>query len=334
MKFLVFADLHYMKGMYMTPVESLEAIFARAAEEKVDFVFQMGDFSNSCAASPEIIRPYLENQYGLPVYGVFGNHELEKRGNTLSSVAAVLSNRAVNFATEEDGTPAGYYYTDIGNFRLIALDTNYMYHPGEDKWYHNSAETWPYVKDTIFTYSLGRSQLAWLRETVAETARQNRKAIVFSHAALSGLWSSTPDAEKAREIFAAFPGTILMALNGHLHTDRFAVRDGVAYFDVNTVHNGFWKPQQEHHYKEEHTYLYTDYDENGVKGATEPRSLTALRQGKNTWSFTEPTSAIVTVTESGEITVEGCRTEWAYGVTPPTDSDAVYAGIRDRKVKL
>ena len=32
LKFLVFADLHYKKGMYTAPVESLHAILDRAAK--------------------------------------------------------------------------------------------------------------------------------------------------------------------------------------------------------------------------------------------------------------------------------------------------------------
>jgi hypothetical protein len=52
LKFLAFADLHYMKGMYKTPVESLQRIMKRAHDEHVDFVVQLGDFSNSLASPP------------------------------------------------------------------------------------------------------------------------------------------------------------------------------------------------------------------------------------------------------------------------------------------
>ena len=43
-KFLVFADTHYKKGLYRTQVSDLEKIMKRAADEKVDFVVHCGDF--------------------------------------------------------------------------------------------------------------------------------------------------------------------------------------------------------------------------------------------------------------------------------------------------
>lgn len=336
LKFLVFADLHYFKNVYHASVESLERIMARANAEQVDFVVHLGDFCNHYVDSPEIVRPFLDNPYSLPVYGVYGNHELEKPGNTMELVTASLSNRPVIFGCEPETEHTGYWYTDVKGYRLMGLDMNYMYHPEEDRWYHNSAETWPFVKGTERPLSLGSSQLAWIRSTVADAAEKGLTVIVFSHASLAGLWRSCPDADAVRAIFAEYPGTVKMALNGHHHTDRFNVRDGIAYFDVNTVHNGFWKPHPDHHYTEEQTFSYTHY-ENGVRGATETRSLRSLRQAKNTWFFTEPTSAVVTLETDGDalsVKIDGCETAWEYGVTPPTDSDAVYPGIRSRSVKV
>lgn len=333
MKFLAFADLHYFKNVYHAPVESLERIMARAAEEEVDFVVHLGDFSNDYVNSPEVVRPYIENPYGLAVYGIYGNHELEKPGNYMKDVNAALTNRPVVFGVEPETEHTAYWYTDVKGFRLIGLDANYMYHEEEDRWYHNSSDTWPFVKGTILPLSFGASQLSWLREVLRDASEKALPVIVFTHPTVSGLWKGSPDDEKVRAIFAEFPGTVKLVLNGHHHTDRFAVRDGIAYFDVNTVHNGFWKPHPEHHYAEGQTFSYTHY-ENGERGETVERDLKELRQAKNTWFFTEPTSAIVTVTEKGEITVDGCTTEWMYGVTPPTDSEAVYPGIRSRKAKV
>ena len=337
LKFLVFADFHYFKGVYHAPVDSLRKIMARAATEEVDFVIQMGDFSNHLAASPEIIPPYYGNTYGIPVYGIYGNHELEKCGNTMESINETLCNRPVCFGAEPETDDTGYWYADVKGYRLIGLDTCYMYHREEDRYYHNSAETWPFVPGTEKPNSLGTSQLAWLRVTIADAAEKGLKVLVFSHAALSGLWSSAPDADKARAIFAEFPGTVTLAVNGHLHTDRLAVRDGVAYFDVNTVHNGYWEPYPEHHYPPEQTFSYVPY-EGGIPGSPEVRPLTSLRQAKNTWFFTEPTSAVVTISETDggtDISVDGCETAWEYGIEPPKDLDgAVYPGIRSRSVKI
>jgi hypothetical protein len=38
---------------------------------------------------------------------------------------------------------------------------------------------------------------------------------------------------------------------------------------------------------------------------------------KNTWCTKDALNAIVTVTEDGEITVEGMESEYVYGILPP-----------------
>ena len=120
MKFLVFSDLHYKKGMYASSVEMLEKILARAAEEQVDFVLHLGDFCNDYKGSPEIVWAYRENRFGLAVYGVYGNHELESADNSVELVTPLLTNQTAQFGSAD----GGYWYTDRGKFRLIGLDTN------------------------------------------------------------------------------------------------------------------------------------------------------------------------------------------------------------------
>ena len=61
-RFLVFADMHYKKGMYAVKVQHLQQILNRAKEEYVDFVLHAGDFSNDYQGSPELIKKYLNNE--------------------------------------------------------------------------------------------------------------------------------------------------------------------------------------------------------------------------------------------------------------------------------
>ena len=96
LKFLAFADSHYRKRMYRTGIEDIEKILLRAHENNVDFVVHMGDMCNDYRNSPEFINAYLNNRWGLPVYGVYGNHELEA-DNTMEFVSPRLCNRAVTF---------------------------------------------------------------------------------------------------------------------------------------------------------------------------------------------------------------------------------------------
>lgn len=330
MKFAVLADYHYKKGMYIPPVSSLETILKRAAEENVDFVIHMGDFSNDYAGSPEVVQLYMNNPYGLPVYGVYGNHELET-GNRMAFVNANLCNRPVN---QPNGDRIGYWYADIDHFRLIGLDTNYSLRP-DGEWERNLDGSHCPARVNGKWNSLGPDQLAWLKETVADAAEKGMKVLVFSHAAISGQWSSTPDAEQAREILTSYPGTVLLAANGHLHTDHFTVIDNIAYWDVNVVQNGGWRPHEDYHYAEDMTYAFQNYDEEGKpQGAVQMLPLNSMKQAKNTWFFREPLSAIVTVTEDGVIRIEGSHTSWVYDIAPDWTESGMIPVISDHEIQL
>lgn len=328
LKFLVFADLHYKKGMYTAPVSSVNTILDRAAAEQVDFVIHCGDFCNDYAGSPEVTDAYLNNRHNLPVCGIYGNHELETAGNTMAVVTPLLCNRDVNFP----GAKAGHWYTDIGRYRIIGLDTNYSATAAE-MWEHNRPASWGPPSENYFGNSLGEDQLNWLGTVLDDAAEKNLHCIVFSHAGLSSKWSESPDGPIARSLFRQAnkknPGTVLLAVNGHLHTDHFAVEDGIAYFDVNTVHNGFWSPRKEFHYADGDTYEFTDYRD-GQPTETIARPVNTLTQAKNTWFFTDPLSAVVTVDEHG-IRIDGSKTSWIYGVEPDQPCDGVKPAIESRE---
>lgn len=330
LKFAVLADYHYKKGMYIPPVSSLEAILRRAADADVDFVIHMGDFSNDYAGSPEVVNLYINNPYNLPVYGVYGNHELES-GNKMSFVGANLCNRPVS---KPEGDRIGYWHTDIAAFRLIGLDTNYSLRP-DGTWERNLDGSHCPARENTQWNSLGPDQLDWLRATVADAAEQGKKVLVFSHASLSDRWSPIPDAAQARDILRACPGTVLLAANGHLHTDHFAIIDNIAYWDVNVVHNGGWKPHPDFHYAEDMTYSFRNYDADGNPvGDPQSLPLNTMKQAKNTWFFRDPLSAIVTVTEDGAIKIEGSRTSWVYDMEPDWTASGMIPLIEDHEIKL
>ncbi len=331
LKFLVFADLHYKKGMYASPVSSVNAILDRAAAEQADFVIHCGDFCNDYAGSPEITDAYLNNPHGLPVYGIYGNHELETAGNTMSVVTPLLCNRDVHFA----GTKAGHWYSDMGEYRIIGLDTNYSATAAE-MWEHNRPASWGPPSENYFGNSLGEDQLSWLGDLLSDAAEKNLHCIVFSHAGLSSGWSESPDGPVVRSLFRRInrkvPGTVILAVNGHLHTDHFAVEDGIAYFDVNTVHNGFWSPRTEFHYADSDTFEFTDYC-SGEPQESVFRPLNSLSQAKNTWFFTSPLSALVTVDET-VIRIDGSETSWMHGVEPDQPYDGVKPAIVSREYRF
>lgn len=326
LKFLVFADLHYKKGMYASTVEDLQCILNRAAEEKVDFVIHAGDFSNDYSGSPEIVNAYLRNPQNLPVYGIYGNHELETEGNTMDVVTPLLNNRDVCFG----GEGCTYWSVDIKGWRIIGLDNNYSYNEQKQCWEHNMPASWGPPAGNLYESSLSPAQFAWLESTLADAAQKKLPVLVFSHAALSGKWPSTSEAEEIRKLFRKYQGTVRMCINGHLHTDHFDVIDGIPYFDVNTVRNGFWAPCDGHHYAKGHTYAFTDYDAQGQPCGTRSAELMDLVQATNTWFFKDPLSAIVCIDEDGHLEIRGSETSWCYDIAPLTDLDGVKTAIPDR----
>ena len=322
-KFALFADLHYKKGMYIATVSDLLTIMDRAAKNNVDFVMHMGDMSNDYLRSPELLNAYLNNGYGLAVYGIYGNHELESRDNSMQVITPRLNNREVIWGTPDgkiaDGS-IGYYYYDIKGFRVIGLDSNYSWNPETEEWEHNRTASWGAPAGNTREHSYGPIQLAWLEKVLQDAVQNELHCIVCSHASISGVWYSGPDAERVRALFNEAnkqrAGTVMMAINGHLHTDNLKMIDGIVYFDVNTVRNGVWQGTREDHYVNE-TFRFTEYDADGTPTAEYDRRIAELSMGKNTWFHTDALSAVVTVYENGRVEVEGDQTTWCGDVKPP-----------------
>ncbi|MBR6679634.1 MAG: metallophosphoesterase [Clostridia bacterium] len=325
LKFCLFSDFHYKQGMYMTSIADMQTILDRAHAADVDFIIHGGDFCNDYNGSPELMNAYLRNAYGLSALGVIGNHEMETKGNSMPVVTALLNNREVVWGTADgkigDGS-IGYYYYETNGFRIVCPDTNYSYDTTNQIWEHNLPATSGPPSENTKGNSLGPVQLQWLEDTLLDAASKDIPCIVVSHASFSGVWSSSPDAAAVRAIFKkannARTGTVLMAINGHLHTNRAQIVDSILYMDMNATRNVVWRSDKVEHYTDpSHTFEYITYDNNGAPLYTQEKSLNTLSMGKNTWFSADPLSAIVTVSTSGRITIDGCESEWIYGVVPP-----------------
>lgn len=329
LKFLVFADFHYKKKMYASSIEDIDELFKRAADNDVDFVIHLGDFCNDYIGSPELFDAYLDNEYGIPVFGVIGNHDLESGGNTMKVVIPKLTNQSVTFGEGED---IGYWYTDIKDFRLVGLDTNYSL-DANGKWMHNLSGSHGAPSNNTMKESLSPTQIQWLEGVVSDASEKGLKVLVFSHGAVAGKWYSAPDSAEVRAIFNKYPETVLLVSNGHLHTDRFEIIDNIAYFDVNACINAYWKSSSTHHYSDDHTFMFTNYIA-GEPQEPEVMKLKDLSQGRNTWFLEDPISALVTVKTDGYVEIRGSISSWRYGIRPPVTSAVVRARITDRTIKL
>ncbi len=324
LKFSLFSDFHYCKGMYAVTLSDLEKILERAEKENAELILHAGDFCNNYSGSLEVINPLLQNKLGVPVCGVYGNHELEGKENSMSVVTKYLTNTENAVWGTEDGKIGDgsipYYYVDIKNFRIICTDTNYSFNP-DGFWEHNRTYSYGAPDGNKFADSLGTEQLVWLEKVLMKSAKEGKKCIVISHDGFSGKFrTSSPDAEHVRRLFACAnsikKGTVLMAISGHIHTNNAQLIDNILYFDMNTTRNSWWQLGGSVHYTDEHTYTYTEY-ENGKEKETYERSYNNDRMSKNTWYSADPLNAIITVSEDGEITVDGMESEYVFGVLPP-----------------
>lgn len=324
-KFAVFADFHYKFGMYTASVEDLQTILDRAHNENTDFTIHCGDFCNDYTGSPELWKAYLYNSYGQKVYGIYGNHELEADKNSMAYVTPKLTNDDnVVWGTKsgkiEDGS-CGYYHFDLNGFRFICTDNNYSYSEARDCWEHNATCSWGPPQGNITAFSMGPEQLKWFERVIFDAAEKGLKCIVFGHDSYSAIWSSSPDTPKVQEIYNAAnakrKGTVLMSINGHHHTLCGTGKKGdVLYFDVGSALNGLWLPQGNEHYTQDQTFTQTEYDDCGNPIAVREVPMSAAWMSPNTWFYESPLSAIITVSDNGDISINGSKTRWIHNVLP------------------
>ena len=343
-KFSVFADLHYKKGMYPSSVSDLERIFERAKDNDSEFVISLGDMCNDYIRSPEIVTAYLKNKQGFDVYGVYGNHELETNGNNMSVVTPLLTNNIPNVIWgTDDGMPSdtniAYYYFDKKSFRFIFLDVNYSFNTKTGEYEHYSPGSWGAPQQNIHSDSLGKKQMEWLQRAVFSAADEKKHCVIISHPSFSGLWQECDDAQKVREIFRQAnlkaEKTVILAINGHLHSNHQAIVEDVVYLDISSVRNGWWTSTPFYPYKETdiksplYTFEYTEYNQGGVPAQSFWRPLSTLTMGAQSLFLKDPLSAIITVGSDGSVEVQGMRTEWMYGIKAPTENEEQYLSISD-----
>lgn len=331
-KFLVFSDLHYNKKTFAVTIDHLNQILKRAAEEKVDFVIQCGDFCTDYSRSPELVKAYKNNKYNLPVYGIYGNHEMEGGlDNTMQVITPTLCNREVVFGKE--GEP--FWYTDINGFRIIGLDTNYSFNPETKKWEHNLPNSYGAKAGNHPVATVYPEEFQWLDDILADAKQKGMKALAFSHHTPIKEWYEYPNnADEVKELYKKYSGTLLMSINGDLHTDHFEVIDNVAYFDVNVALWADWitTPDAPYPYEASKTFEFLDFDQKGELVGRIQKPYNSLV--KKSLYHKNPLSAVVTVDEDGNIDIKGSASEYIDGIEPNRQISGVKPYIPDRKTKI
>lgn len=284
LKVCVFSDLHFEPGVFVrdTP-EYLETILARAEAANCDMIIHVGDFQHNvrAASSKKLLKIY--DSCRIPTYGCLGNHDQD--GTTWKETC------------EAYRMPDGHYSFDRGGFRFVVLDPNYSLMPDGKVVHHEKRNYGDNPAGARINY-IPPEQLEWLRDRVVGSPLP---CVILSHQSFerpeSGRGVINGDAVRAvfAEANARRPGTVRLALNGHMHTDYLRVLDDVLYWEVNSAHY--------HWYNKKHA----GYPEDFIRTHTLCRNVLAWK---------EPLSAILTLSSDGGIRIDGTKTEFLFDVTP------------------
>lgn len=283
-KVCVFADIHYQPGVYTndTP-EFLEKILARAEREKCDLVFQLGDFVHNVLKAPEKAYVKLYNDFRIPTYHVLGNHDQDGTPY-LETLAAYRMER-------------GYYSVDKGGFRFVVCDPNYIRNEDGTFTHFDKGNYFRRTPKSTINW-IPPDQLAWLEETLVGSPYP---CVVMSHQSFerapSGAGVLNKDAVQAvfNKANARRRGTVRVVINGHMHMDNLRLMDDILYWDLNSANNQW--------FSKTHDRYPADY-------------LKKHDRAQHNLGWTEPLSAVLTLTADGGVEIDGAKAEYLYGVTP------------------
>ena len=201
----------------------------------VDAIIHLGDSMNN-SASGELLETLVAQVNGntgfIPAYWVIGNHDCH---SVMHSKAEWLREIAIDSLTGQDST---YFFTDIGNLRLIILDACYK---GPD-----TTDSCPPCFDYKVAY-VPDAQLAWLDSTLKDADDSGKFSVVFLHhgAGVYGDWHDVQNAAEVRTILGSHK--VIAVFTGHAHKNRRRISLGknsqgnpIYHIGLRAVVEGDW----------------------------------------------------------------------------------------------
>lgn len=240
--FIVYADLHV--DIMPDAVARMQVLLREAKQHRVDFIVHLGDIMYPdvdflLAFAPESIEKRKKSAWfvcdrddekqtiramveasGIPSYGVLGNHDMDSCSKAT--------------ACRYYGMPGPYYAFDRGGVRFIALDTNFIRDGGALIDFDHCNYSAYKQRDTCW---IDPAQLTWLEKRIMTSPYP---CVLMSHAPLG---DTIHNVHNADEVFALIRRAnqdrrrVILAMNGHVHVDGICVREGVPFFDVNSISN-------------------------------------------------------------------------------------------------
>lgn len=283
-RFLAFADIHYCPSGFWPHAsqEWLDRVLERAVLLKADFVMSLGDLT--FGPGNRAVRDYVDHYNSFkPVktYHTYGNHDFE----------CVTPDEL----DEVYGLKSGYYSFDCRGFRFVVLDPHYYLKDGKYCRFSKRCSYPELSKLGLLTRIIPPDQMEWLRQTVVDSPLP---CVVFSHESIERGCSGIDNRAMVRSIFAEAnarrPGTVRLAINGHEHKDYFRMLDGVAYLDLNSA----------------------SYDVNKDHDAYPESFRKQCESAKCILTWNDPINAVITLTPSGGLKIDGMSSSFYLGVTP------------------
>lgn len=239
-KFAVMADLHV--DIMPDGVSRAQAFCEAAVKEQVDFLLHLGDIQYPEVAflekhAPESVSNRagwfvcdrddekvavrkLIAETGLPMYGVLGNHDMD---SCSKQTACLYWNM-----------PGTHYSFVQGGVRFIALDTNFIdTEEGMLDFDHCNYSQFSKRKTSFLT----QPQLKWLEREIMQSAEP---CVLLSHAPLGDDRMCIHDRVQLWEMIARVnqdKRRVILALNGHNHSDGVTVRQGIPFISINSISN-------------------------------------------------------------------------------------------------
>lgn len=202
------------------PLELDQAVKYLNTVFQPDIVIGGGDYVESSGVKPERAKEQLAlvdkvfQKLSAPRLYALGNHDM--RVLTKAEVREIL------------GIEENHAIRDIGDWRLVVLDTNFNKTDGSDR----NAKAYA-------TGFVSEGELGWLREAL----KTDRPVIVFSHHSpvaspnVDGIFSlSIENAAAVRETLEA-AGNVAAVVSGHSPYGYYEERNGIHYFVVDTLVN-------------------------------------------------------------------------------------------------
>ncbi|MFA6562172.1 MAG: metallophosphoesterase [Verrucomicrobiia bacterium] len=232
-RFGIVADVQYAdkpavgKRHYNESADKLRACVADFNRQELAFVANLGDSidgdGEKSVADMALIAGIFRQLTG-PVRHVIGNHCLNVPRPAL---------------LKELGLKSPYYKFSHERWRFLVLDgMDVSLKSPEGSKQAKEAKIWLEKNSKLSKYAgaLGEEQMTWLREQLADAARQEQRVIVFCHHPILAA-ASSPGAIlwNAAEVEAALVRSrrVVAWINGHDHKGGYAFANGIHHLTVH-----------------------------------------------------------------------------------------------------